>query len=278
VLVCFFEGEDVKYYGSRLEMINPHLKWEAINCQGKGSSLKLREIISGHELYSSAKTAFFFDADFDAKGSLPNAANVYITPCYSIENFYVTDSAAKRIFRAEFGICEIPDEEGSFGKCLGLFKSRLSDYLDAIEPANSWILFHRQREAGDQTIKPLNLASLKPNQMVCITLNSVTRTYTIFDLQAATGNTEPVTENELSELAKSFDRGDRHLIFRGKFQAFFMRVFLNLLRADAVADAPACFHSRRNVPLNVTDRNFLSDLTQYADTPDCLRRFICALN
>src|SRR5579859_3053526 len=82
VLVCFFEGEDVKYYGPRLEMLRPELNWESVNCGGKDVVLKLWNLLSTHSLYSTAKTAYFFDKDFDGVGSRPTARNVYTTPCY----------------------------------------------------------------------------------------------------------------------------------------------------------------------------------------------------
>jgi len=277
-VVCFFEGEDVKYYGARIEMLKPQLRWEAINCEGKGSALKLWELISSHELYSQAKTAFFLDPDFDKRETLPQTSNVYVTPCYSVENLYVTEAAAKRILRAEFGVTEVPDEDGSFAKCITLFRRLLSEFLDAIEPANCWILFHRMAESEDKNLRRLNLGSLNANNLVTVTIGAVRRNYTIFDLQTTTGNTKTVSEDSLSELARSFDRNERHLRFRGKFQAYFMRMFLSCLKRDANDENSQNFARRRNVPLNVSDRNFLSDLAQYADTPDCLRDFILGLN
>lgn len=278
VLICFFEGEDVKYYGPRLDMLRPDLHWESVNCGGKGVVLKLWNLINTHELYSPAKTAFFFDKDFDDVGSHPVAKNVYITPCYSVENLYVTESAAKRVLRSEFNLNERPDEDGMFAKCFELFQGRLDEFLDAIQLANSWILFHRQAEAQQGATSRLNLASLNPNQMVSVTLQAVTATYTLFDLEAAVGNALPASEAQLAALAASFDQANRHLFFRGKFQSFFMRSFFSRLQLDAHSDLPTCFPCKRRVPFTISDRNFLSDLSQHADTPECLRTFFASLN
>jgi hypothetical protein len=252
VLVCFFEGEDVKYFGPRIDILRPDLKWEAVNCGGKDVVFKLWEVISTHELYSHARTSYFFDQDFDDAGSRPVAGNVYVTPCYSVENLYVTEAAARRILRGEFGLNEQPDEEGVFARCVELFKCRLGEFLTAIEPVNAWILFHRRAEVADGATRKLNLASLNPNTMVSITLEGVNRMYSVFDLEAAVGNARPASDAELTDVARSFEPNTRYLKFRGKFQAFFMRMFLMRLQSDANSHTPRYFPSKRRVPLNVS--------------------------
>ena len=155
---------------------------------------------------------------------------------------------------------------------------RLSEFLDAIEMANAWILYHRRAERENPGSSRLNLGSLKPHQMVEVTLSSVTSLYTLFDLEAAVGNARPMVEDQIDELARTFDRESRYLTFRGKFQVSFMRAFLTRLAADANSPTPSLFPERRRVPFNVSERNFLSDLSQYAETPNSLREFVNGLN
>lgn len=278
VLFCFFEGEDVKYYGHRLEILNHELKWTGINCGGKKIVVKLRELISDNTSYSHARTAYFLDPDFDDPGSIQRGPNIYVTPSYSVENLYVTESAFRRILRSEFGLEESDDEGSEFCNCLKHFNQRLSEFVDKIGLVNYWICFHRREQAKDGLKSCLNLGSINLASMISISLDKVESEYTLADLEKFGGNGRPVCNDKLQEIAMTFERSCRHLRFRGKFQAYFMRVYLNLLQADVGSESPTCFSTRRKVPFSVSDRNFLSDLSQYADTPGCLRSFITSLS
>jgi hypothetical protein len=278
VLVCFFEGEDVKYYGPRLDMLLNGCEWESINCRGKDAVYKLWDLISHHEVFAMAKTAYFFDRDFDQSDERPTAPNVYVTPCYSVENLYVTLSAAKRILRAEFGLNEAPDEDGTFSTCIATFEARLNDYLDAMELVNACILFHRREERREGCTSQLKLRSLKASQMVNVDLSHATRLYSLFDLQTAISNSRPVEEAQLLSIASEFNPGERYGGFRGKFQVHFMRTFFARLADDANSETPSLFPERRHVGFYISERNFLSELSQHADTPNCLKAFIAGLN
>ena len=66
--------------------------------------IKLYELITGNKEHSAARTAFFLDQDFDAIESLPNARNVYVTPCYSVENaITLRDSGSNRACTVDHG-------------------------------------------------------------------------------------------------------------------------------------------------------------------------------
>jgi hypothetical protein len=276
--ICFFEGEDVKYFGPRLELINPDFDWEAVNCGGKEILLQLFTFISVDGVYSKSKSVFFVDRDFDDPASLPRSSTVYITPCYSVENLYVTEDVVKRILRSEFGLSEQDDEDGVFSTCVALFRARLIEFLDATELANCWCAFQRTVPSNNGGIVRVNFSGLNLNQMVRISLDGVVKNYAIDDLEAATGSCRRITEAELAVQPSRWSRDDRNMHFRGKFQAIFMRVFICYLKEDASDQSPRYFRLRRTVPFSISDRNFLSDLSQYAETPNCLRDFIGAIN
>src|SRR5690349_8257452 len=104
VYYCFFEGDDAKYFGTRIEMLNPSVRWTPLICMGKKGVLKIYDLIHENEKYRRAKVAFFVDRDFDS--SHPDTLDCYVTPCYSIENLYVTETAFRRLLRQEFGLNE----------------------------------------------------------------------------------------------------------------------------------------------------------------------------
>ena len=65
-LICFFEGEDDKYYGFRIKEILG-IESKGIDCGGKQQVISLFRMLANHshEPYRKAKTAFFVDRDFD---------------------------------------------------------------------------------------------------------------------------------------------------------------------------------------------------------------------
>jgi len=107
-LFCCFEGDDSKYYGSRIENIvqfNPD-ELHPFSCGGKEEVLKFYRMINKNNDYKEVKIAYFVDKDFDESiiGLYNN--KIYETPCYSIENLYTTTSAFKRILKSEFNFNE----------------------------------------------------------------------------------------------------------------------------------------------------------------------------
>lgn len=100
--ICFFEGEDRKYYVTRLDLAGDNFCWAGIDCNGKKNVLALYELIATHDTYKNALVAFFVDRDFDEPIPQEIRSVVYETPCYSIENLYCTDHCIQRVLSIEF--------------------------------------------------------------------------------------------------------------------------------------------------------------------------------
>jgi Protein of unknown function (DUF4435) len=275
-LICIFEGQDAKYYRPRIEMIANPPEWEVINSGGKDVAVKLYELISSSLTYSKAKTAFFFDRDFELRDKYPTAANVYLTPCYSIENLYVTESVMRRILRDEFGMNEHSESDMDFDRCIGIFNARFAEFLDAVATLNAWIIIHRKRER-ESAARKLNLGNLNLNNLIIVDIKSVKQCYTLFDLEAAIPESMRLTPEEVGSEVLLFERASRQYFFRGKFQIYFMRVFLTKLRLDCSQQHPTCVAIKRSISFSVGG-NILSELSPYAETPDDLRSFLASLN
>lgn len=102
--IFVLEGkDDPKFY-------TPHIsssiksKYEIISVNGKTNVLTLREEIRNHPEYRSDSTAFFIDSDFD---KIPSKKDLYVTPTYSIENFYTKSSVFRSIITGECRLSEI---------------------------------------------------------------------------------------------------------------------------------------------------------------------------
>lgn len=85
---CFYEGEDGKYYNQKIkDIIGENII--TIKAGNKTEVLKAWRKIKADNNYSNVKKCFFVDRDMD---DIPEDKDddLYITPCYSIENLYVS--------------------------------------------------------------------------------------------------------------------------------------------------------------------------------------------
>ncbi|HEX3147977.1 MAG TPA: DUF4435 domain-containing protein [Gemmataceae bacterium] len=275
--VIFFEGFDTKYYAHRIEMLRPELAWEGINSGGKDNVLKLFRLIASHDQHKLAYTLYFIDRDFDHPSELPSDVIVYITPTYSVENLYVSEQAFRRILRYEFHLSEHAEGDDSFERCLAAFTQSASAFLDCTALLNGWVMLQRRYEKAHPGATSANLNSINLNKIVQIGLQTSTATYTIAAIERSTNSTQTFTDTEAQEAILMIPPQDRMTRYRGKFQAYFFRLFLSKLCEDANLKSPTLLLTSRHVPLKVSETNFISELCQYADTPQCLREFIAAI-
>lgn len=277
VLVCFFEGKDVQYFGPRLDMVAPGMRWEPVNCGGKKAVLRNHELITKHTVYRNARVAFFVDHDYGLDDVPLDSGRVYCTPCYSVENLYATKDVFERVLKAEFDLPKFPDSEGCFSRNIKSFCVALERFIEVAELLNQWVFVQRRHERDNGLPRQLDAAKLRLSQMFIIELDRVEGRYTIFDLEAASGCVTPCDPVELDGLVKAAATPDRHRRMRGKFLAFFVREYFTKLAVAANVEGTAHFSEKRKVSLRPSGTNFLSELSQYADTPECLINFIRSL-
>jgi len=148
--ICF-EGEDEKYYSARISSLI-FSDWIGIDCGGKKNVIDLRKSIKKNEVYKDTKALFFVDSDFESNDDIRNLPDVYITPCYSVENLYTSNEVFQRVLRSEFGISEVGEFSQCYQKCIQIFNSRKQEFLSAIQDFNQLIFLLRQKEK-DGTLK-----------------------------------------------------------------------------------------------------------------------------
>ena len=187
VLVCFFEGNDVKYYGPRLKMLKRDLDWQPVTCGGKVAVLQVYGLISKHEVYSNANVAYFVDRDYSLTPLPDDSHKVYCTPCYSVENLYVSEVVMEAILQGEFGLSRFPDERGSFAACLTAFNERFTEFLEAAAILDAWVYAQRRKEAASGGVRTLDASLIKLSQLFSIECDKVQAAYSMFDLETQTG-------------------------------------------------------------------------------------------
>jgi hypothetical protein len=271
--VIFFEGEDEKYYSVRINSICPDLQWNAITADGKSNVLALRDSIKNRTEYAGRKCLFFVDADFDDNSAILNQEDIYVTPCYSIENLYVSGAVLARVLSAEFKLSPLDGDVAIRDKIIYEF-SRVSEEFNAkILSFNAWIRAYRKNSLT-QELPKLNINNVSFEKLFDIRLDSANQ---IYDDRKISELFPVHVDPESSHLAESlthFSTLENSLWFRGKQQLDFFVAYLRKLQLDSNSrTAGYFFPERKKCTLSLTG-NALSELSQYASTPDCLHAFI----
>ncbi|WP_179866289.1 DUF4435 domain-containing protein [Priestia megaterium] len=269
VIYCFFEGEDdYKYYVSRIEA---YTEKETIchTCNGKDNVLTLHGMIKDSTVESpNNKLLFFIDKDFDMEKV--DYEDVYTTPSYAIENFYITDTAISKFLKGEFKIDKfsLKDEDKlDFENGLNYFKGKRDEFIDNTLWLNVWYSLQKNKSGKNPDQSHPNLSQLK---------NAYNRKFTlpisIEELKSLTPDYIEVTDIEIQN-EKNRLMEDAIYNFRGKYFEEFLYKILNFLMTDS-NKPEQIFTKKRKVNLTIGKDNLISNLSQYADTPICLKDYL----
>ena len=263
-LFCFFEGKDNAYYVPRIKRYAE--SYHPIKCGNKDSVLKVHRLISNHSEYDRYKKAFFIDRDFNnpIEASIPP---IFETPCYSIENLYVSPTVFKEILTNEFHLSEIGDQ-AVFDVCVSLYIRRQEEYNEAMCLFNAWYACLVDiRQISGQEIN-VNLDEKPPKEFINISLSSVNLNYDFDNIKLRFPNAPEIEATKLQQKTVEFQNSDRSKIFRGKYELHFLVKFVELLLQDA--------NSTKNIlPKKVqfafgdilTNQQAINIFEGYAETP-----------
>lgn len=262
---CFYEGEDGKYYNSRIKSIIGENIYTII-VGNKNEVLKLWRIIKSDNIYSSVHKMFFVDRDMDEPPS-DKDADLYITPCYSIENLYVNEYCVSNIIESEFSINKAEEDHK---KSIELFKKMLSEFNDVMLDFNSLVYLKAKNHINCDGI---SASDIKTNQLVSINDGKVEIHKNHINMIEKYKSSLKITNEELHKGKEELKRiGDYNNIFRGKNQFYFLIKFINYLKV--LNNKEEFFSRKRKAVKIVVDNNGLSQLSQYALFPNDLLKFI----
>lgn len=281
LVYCFFEGdEDKKYYGGRIT-IKYQKEFEDFTCGGRDFVLKAIELIKNRTEYNDAKVLFFIDKDYTYDKV---EDKLYVTPCYSIENFYSTKDTLKRILNSEFNMKE---REENFIKILDLYTTLLTNYHDELLFLNALLSCQYDIRIKTNTSTRLDINEVLKNyfknneNMFDVDLNLRVN---IFDdlrnkdiLENILFKDAPkITDDLLDEKLVLFNSNDfnKACMFRGKFELKFFIDFLKRLKEEATAKEQKILTKKYKCSLSFKLEDSISVLTQYSNTPNCLIEFL----
>lgn len=264
-LYCFFEGEDSKYYGVRIKNIIRPEKAFYLDCRGKDGVLGIHKMLSSRKYYANVRAAYFIDRDFDKSIRERGLNEIYETPCYSIENFYTSVQCFSEVLRSEFKLIE---SDENFERCVSLYIKLQEEFHNAVELLNTWIACQIDKSS------PLNISKRSVLDFVKIDLNQITKKYVIDDLYRMFPGAITISPEELDARLTELRSSTRQKSFRGKFEIEFLLKILEKLKHEANTANYPYFTRKVKVVLSLSESNIISDLSQYADTPDCLDSYL----
>lgn len=272
-IVAFFEGEDEKYYLPKINSVLGSSNWSGVVCGGKSNVLEVRENVREHEVYGNSECMFFIDADFDDNSFCDDKSDVYITPGHSVENFYFSESLISQVLSVEFKLREEGEEREKFECIMSLFKELSEEFIAAIKPYNVMVDNYQNAIKSGQLNGGLNLKNIGIENLVDISLGTVSSLHDFTSYRALFPDLRGDIENV--DLNDRFGEEKNHMQFRGKENMEFIRVFLLKLKTDRTSRrGQMIFERRSKVSLQLVKGGMLSELSNYADYPECLRRFL----
>lgn len=268
-LICVFEGEDSKYYGSRIDVVFDRLNRKNLACKGKENVLSLRDKIQENTELSIAKILFFIDSDFD---TVTTDYNLYSTPCYAIENLYAKESVFFKVLTDELGLCSFKDEE-LIGELLKKYNHFENHSDEALADLNAWIIARVKESKTNSEIK-LNLNRFSVDKFLTIENLIPKKCYELSDLDSMFSLTSPISQDDLNAAINILNESDKSLFSRGKYRLEYFRMFLVEIFSES-RNGVGLFNGRKIKPkLTLVKSNIISELSQYADTPNCLNSFL----
>ena len=270
---CFFEGdEDKRYYGTRIKLTYKQ-EYEDFTCGGRDNVKRVANLIKLH--YKNVNTMFFIDKDFSSESSIEN---IYVTPCYSIENFYTIQKALKEVLINEFNMKQ---SESDFNLAMSIFNSLQNEFHKDMLFFNAWLACQSDLREKHKIKTRLSIDDAVNKYFKSIIKNDLSGISDFSHLQDIDfiennlfSDASKIDTQDLETKVSFFQSLNKHsCFFRGKFELKFFVSFLKALTNELNKRNSDIFEKKRKCTLQFQLENILSTLTQYANTPECLYNF-----
>jgi hypothetical protein len=272
-LFCFFEGKDNAYYVPRIKRFTND--YYPIKCGCKDAVLSVYTLIVNKSEYKKYKLGFFIDRDFDEPIGA-KAPPIFETPCYSIENLYVSLYVFEDILTNEFHLSEITDKQ-LFDDLLNLYEMRQKEFHSSILLLNAWYscLIDKKNKEGIKI--DVDFKNLTLNKFISINIHNVTQNYDLQSLNDKFPNAIEIDEATLNQKIELFKSVEQHKVFRGKYEMEFLLkiikgILLDSYKTKSIIKDKIKFSFGDGSTLN--QEQLLNIFEAYAETPQTLTDYI----
>lgn len=277
---CFYEGkEDRSYYSFRIKSHNPKYILYNYTCNGKGNVINLHKIINNHKVYANSLTLYFVDKDYEINNL---DSKIYVTPFYSIENFYIIDEAFENILVNEFNI---PKSCDCYKQAIELYKNCKEVFHSNIIFLNAWLSCQNDYRKQHGLTTRLNIDdTLKKFFNIDIfekIVNADLKTITFPEelknkgkIESIFSESPKITDENFDKKIDVFKAVNQSETFRGKFELKFLISFLNKLQDEIGKRKDSIFSKRHSCSLRFEYATSISQLTNNAITCEKLVQYL----
>ncbi|MDD4156398.1 MAG: DUF4435 domain-containing protein [Candidatus Cloacimonetes bacterium] len=267
-LFYLVEGEDFYYYQSRIVTYSDYSDTEIFYfpCDGKENLIEARKLIKNIQFKENQRMCYFVDRDYGLHKTPPD---VYVTPNYSIENFYCCKECFQKVL---INLLTIHYNSNDYIECIKLYDKNLNEYHKITVPLN--ILAYSIREYEKiHSLCRVDLSKIKFHHLIEDD-NFETFKIKAFQQEFFIGilNFNNVIDEIQFRKNSLLFSGDSQDKLRGKYEMYFLKWFLSKLKT-IVTDGNGKISPHRYANFNF-EVNLLQVLSPYANTPNSLIEYI----
>lgn len=260
-LYCFVEGHDLPYYSVRVEAI-ASMSCYCIDSGGKKNVVAINKFLRKKEEYSKYKKLYMVDKDYDDNSKLDES--IYVTPYYSVENFYCVNNIVDKLF------CMSPDDS-KYDECHSYIKEKYFQFVSAISLFCIWYYSIKEYERNNKTILNIeldeNMNSRFFNYIVDEQDIVINANYSLDDI-----NNYYNTSISLHDIEANSNFINEYNI-RGKYLFQFFEKLLTYFNMDSNKKGPHKFFNKP-LAINLDRKKMMSTLNCIAITPKELNEYI----
>lgn len=260
-IYCFVEGRDLPYYSIRIEAI-ACIPCKFIDSGGKKNVIAINNLLRQKMEYSRYKTLYMVDKDYDDNSNLDKS--IYVTPCYSVENFYQVNNIVDKLF------CLLPDNP-NYEPCVRYIDEQYQNFLSAISLFCSWYYSVKQFERTNNTILNINLNENINSHYIDYIVDengiSIKSDYNLENL-----NIDYNTNISQKEIETNLQYINKDNI-RGKYLFQFLEKLLTYFNKDSNKKGPHKF-LKQPLSINLDRKKMMTTLNSIAITPKGLKDYI----
>lgn len=268
---CFYEGKEDRIYYARIIRLKTKSKLYDYVPGGRDEVIKIHQIIKNNKNYNNVKIGYFIDNDFHLSAV---SEDIYVTPCYSIENLYCSSECIESILITEFSF---ERSSNDLSLALNLYKKLRSDFLNQITILNYWLFYYqnniykngKDRLFIDRTLRNIfeNCIDLNLELKQLEEINTLEKIEKLFKIELG------IIEEDLISICNKSFQVERYKKYRGKFMLSFMVSFFDRIQ-KIMGTNNNPFEKKYSCKLRVEIGTACSTFSQYSHVPDCLDVYI----
>nr|WP_315035085.1 DUF4435 domain-containing protein [uncultured Chryseobacterium sp.] len=287
-IFCLVEGvEDISFYRPFMEIYKEGVPIKYIVCNGKQNVIDNYNDIDW-DFYDKKRVLFFIDKDFDdyIGKEIISDNNVFITDCYSIENYLVDERILEKFI---IDNCLITNEE-IIELTIENFKVQHIIYIKQLKMISAWMMFCRKNNfnVSFNEIKMSDLFKIdNEGKLKKKTLSSYNSK---FEYLCDKTNTNHFNIGEIRHYYNLIDRESKPKKFiRGKYELYFMFMYLKYISENIVNEISkeVKLHNknapkkdkiiRPKITIQLQEENIFQILYNKTKVPEKLKAFIQAI-